>query len=461
MASHGLTVPGVYARPSPRASSFLRVRTDVAGFVGVAGPEHLHEAKPIDDWRSYLATYLPTGQPPAGSRLAEAVREFFANGGSRCWVVNVGESLDGVTAEQLGADLLGIPREPPVTRDGSLVRRVGLELLLTIPEVSLVLLPELHARVPQERSRVADDLPPASDRSKFASCMPSGVARPDQQPPPEQLDIPLFSTPELLRLQQLLLARLARPGDAWRVFTLLEPPLEADAQAARAWRDALGDHGHAALYWPWVLAQDKPYAPTRTVPPSFAMAGVFARVDLARGPQQAPANQPLRGVVGLCQPVDDPVQAELYPCGINLLRSFAGRGVVVWGARTLLWNAVNPQPELEPLCFINARRCLTAIERNADHIGQRIAFEPNDAIARLRLVHELSQHLLGVFESGALLGAEAEQAFFVRSDASNNPRGTVEQGQLLCEVGVALAAPAEFIVFRLGRREGVVEIEEV
>ncbi|PRQ04198.1 Phage tail sheath protein [Enhygromyxa salina] len=432
MSNFDLTVPAVNARPGPGQTSPARVRTDVVGFVGVGGPRHRHEAKRIDDWTSYVATYLrdDAGQAldePPGARLAEAVREFFANGGARCVVVNIGAQIDSTNTDPLVADMLGIPDEPPTELAGLPVRPIGLELLLTMPEVSLVILPELHARVPVE-----------------------GVAGSER---------PLFSNPELLTLQRLFLNRLAQPRERWRVFTLLEPPIEADALAALRWRDALGDHGYAALYWPWVVVEDGAEAPTHTLPPSFAVAGVYARVDLACGPHRPPANERLRDVVVLTEQVEDRVQADLYAGGVNLLRAFPGFGIHVWGARTLLWDPyASPRPELNPLSFVNARRCLTAIERNAEHIAQRSgsAAQRSDALASMRLTRELRAQLLAAYESGALAGDTPEQAFFVRSCADSS----AAEDELVCKIGVALAAPAEFIVFRLIRRQGMIEIEE-
>src|SRR5690606_10496020 len=133
-------VPGVYRRARERVAELPRVRTDVAGFVGVAGANRIGEAVRIDDWRSYELVYLRDAAghpipPPPGSALADAVRAFFANGGARCWIVNVAERVDSFTAEGLLAQLLGFSE------------RVGLELLLLRSEVAIVGIPELDARV--------------------------------------------------------------------------------------------------------------------------------------------------------------------------------------------------------------------------------------------------------------------------------------------------------------------------
>jgi uncharacterized protein len=127
----------------------------------------------------------------------------------------------------------------------------------------------------------------------------------------------------------------------------------------------------------------------------------------------------------------------------------------VWGARTLQW-ADDPTS----LGWVNVRRCLSSIERNVERIGQGVVFEPNLPLLQLQLVSAVTGHLVDVLASGALQAENQDDAFFVRCNAANNPPSVTDAGELICEIGVAIAAPAEFIVFRVGRREGVVELEE-
>jgi hypothetical protein len=147
MPALSYSVPGVYRQPSVRAAGLPRVRTDVAGFVGVAGPSRLYQATRLDDWRSFVETFLRDAQgrllaAPAGSRLADAVRAYFANGGSRCWVVNQAAAIpaadDAEGRRQLLLDMLGLPRDdaPSVDADEPKIRFSGLELLLRQDEVA-------------------------------------------------------------------------------------------------------------------------------------------------------------------------------------------------------------------------------------------------------------------------------------------------------------------------------------
>lgn len=456
MALAAYSVPGVYRQPRPRVEGFPRLRTDVVGFVGVAGEARLGEAVRIDDYAGYTAIYLRNGrgewvEPPAGSMLATAVRDFFANGGARCWVVNVGRAIEAAQAQALLQEMLGLV-DPEAPR--------GLELLLRQDEVSIVVLPELDARIEERQPRF---LPGASVTSgRFFPC--GRVAQPippAQQPPVTTTAGRLFDDAAVLSVQRYLLERLRRQH--WRWFAILSPPAGRTEVEVIAWREALTrgmgeDCDHGALYWPWVLAQDRPGAAVEARSPVGFVAGVFARRDLARGPHIAPANETLRAVVGLERRIDDAINGPVYDAGVNVIRSFPGHGIQVWGARTLRWR--DRDSRKNPLAFVNGRRSLSAIERMAERIGQQSVFEPHSALLRLQVSQAIAGYLASVFDSGALAGETAEQAFFVRCDHTNNPPESVVQGRLICEVGVALAAPAEFVVFRVGRTEGVTEIEE-
>ena len=272
--------------------------------------------------------------------------------------------------------------------------------------------------------------------------------------------------------QAALLARCVR--ERWRVLLLLSVPRMLDGglhvpptdQDARAWVDqfdravkgvpglpSLGDTEDvscAAMYWPWLLYQERVDAPVLEMPPSAYAAGIIARRDLARGPQISPANETLREVVGATARIDDAINGTLYdrePDGsgrpiaaVNVVRPFPGYGIQVWGARTLsteMW-----------LRFISVRRTLTAIELRMRAALDLLVFEPNRPALWLQITQTAFSVLLPLFESGALRGERPEEAFYVRCDGRINPPEAIARGELLVEVGVAVAAPAEFIVFR-------------
>ena len=460
MSFRAYRVPGVYRRPAPRRSAFPRVRTDVVGFVGVAGVEQLHQAVRLDDWRDYQAKFLTDAagepiRPPLGSKLAGAVRAYFANGGARCWVVNVGAELTG--PEELMALMLGQSWASAPEVDGVQLSHWGLELLLREPEVAMVVLPELFASRVVLSSRVAEDLPPRFEEGRFGDC---GAVRrtsgAEQLPPERSEEGPLLSHEQIALVQRLLVERCAR--EVWRCFAILSAPPGLNPEQAVAWKQQLGPEACAALYWPWLLTQDIPGSQVTPSDPAPYVAGAYARADLQRGPHRAPAALGLLGVVGTKQAVDDRIQGQVYDAGVNVLRLQPRKGTVIWGARTLRWTSEDSVQDR--MAYVNVRRGLSAIERSCERLGQRVVFDVNSLVTWLQLAQSVSGYLGDLFRSGVLEGDEQEQAFFVRADRSNNPAETVDAGLLVCEVGVAIGVPAEFIVFRLGRREGVVEIEE-
>lgn len=440
-------VPGVYRHAAERSAGFPRQRTDVVGFVGVAGPERLGELVAIDDWRGYERVFLRDERgrplaPPPGSRLAESVHAFFANGGARCWIVNIGDRIESGLATALLRTMLG--------DDGA----SGLELLLTRREIAIVVLPELEAWVRSDDSATVDA--PIAENSRFRCCAAVRDVAPVQASRLGPAS-PLFQPDQVLAAQRQLVERVGRVK--WRAFALVTVPAGRSAAEAMAWRDALirnlADTDAAALYWPWVQAHDRPGAPVSLRPPLGHVAGIYARRDLGRGPHVAPANETLIGVVGTELTVDDETHGRVYASAVNVLRPFGSAGVQVWGARTLLWPG-----DGDPLGWVNVRRCLTAIERSCDVIGQGVVFEPNQPMLRFQLAQAIFAYLMELLQAGAFKGDTPETSFFVRCDANNNPRARIEQGELHCDVGVAIAEPAEFIVFRIGRRDGVIEIQE-
>lgn len=444
-------VPGVYHRPATRAEGFPRVRTDIAGFVGIGGPRHLGEAVAVDDWKAYVAEYRrdDLGESlavPAGSALETAVRDFFANGGRRLWIVNVAERVDAERSDALLNDLLGLNGDERNPR--------GLELLLRQDEVSIVAIPDFDARhVVVEDRYAGDDCPPSPCFGRCGETFAlAGTAVSEAVFESEQR---LFADDDLIWAQRYVIQRLQRTR--WRWFALLAPPPGLTADRAIDWRERLtkGDDeiDMAGLYWPWLLAQDAPGARVRTVSPIGSVAGVFAAVDIASGPHAAPANRSIEGAIGLDTPVGDGENASAYEAGVNVLRDFPGRGITLWGARTLRWQSRASRGE--PLAYVNARRCLSAIARSCDVIGQPIVFQPNNTLERIKLHQLLTDYLLRVYRTGALMGDAPQDAFFVKIE----PVEESPEGQLIAKVGVALAAPAEFIVFRIGRETGVIEGE--
>jgi len=179
------------------------------------------------------------------------------------------------------------------------------------------------------------------------------------------------------------------------------------------------------------------------MPPSGHMAGVWARSDGERGVHKAPANEVVRGVLGLGLSLTSPEQGVLNPVGVNCIRSFPGRGIRVWGARTLSSDA--------SWRYLNVRRLFNYVEKSIFNGTQWVVFEPNNMDLWERVKRDIKAFLTRVYMDGALFGATADQAFFVKCDAENNPQATRDAGQLIVDIGIAPVKPAEFVIFRIGQ----------
>jgi hypothetical protein len=446
------SVPGIYSRPRARVAGFPRIRTDVVGMVGAAGPRHRGNAMAVNDWKSYIATFrqdengdLLAATP--GSTLESTVRDYFANGGRRLWIVNVPWTPGTDDPAAFMNTMLGI---------GDSAQPHGLELLLREDEVSIVVLPDLDATHVVQEDRF--EAPPQPGDPCFVPCSRGGGATVPavQSVVAVSVEERLFSNDDVMWAQRYVLSRVERTR--WRWFVLLTPPPGSSTEAAIHWRERLSKATegaeHGALYWPWLLTQDSPGAPVTTRSPLGAVAGVFAAVDLANGPHIAPANRPIIGAVAPDMPVNDIENGRAYDVGINVLRDFPGRGIELWGARTLRWRSRRDRGDV--MAYVSPRRCLNAIARTAEHIGRPVVFEPNDAILRIRVHQIMTDYLLQVFASGALKGAVAEEGFFVAVEPVDGSQGA----EIVTRIGVALAAPAEFIEIRIGRETGVIENAE-
>ncbi|WP_035858013.1 phage tail sheath subtilisin-like domain-containing protein [Cryptosporangium arvum] len=238
-------------------------------------------------------------------------------------------------------------------------------------------------------------------------------------------------------------------------MAILDPPPGYGAQAIRRWRqDEAGyDSTHAALYYPWIQVFDPSTGRQRLVPPSGHMAGIWARSDAERGVHKAPANEVVRGAVDLELQISRGEQDLLNPIGVNCIRAFPGRGVRVWGART-----ISSDPAWR---YLNVRRYFNYLEESILLGTQWVVFEPNDQALWARIRRNVSAFLVNEWRAGALFGATPEQAFYVKCDAETNPAESVDAGRVVCEIGIAPVKPAEFVVFRLAQySEGGGELTE-
>lgn len=270
----------------------------------------------------------------------------------------------------------------------------------------------------------------------------------------EMADVAIVATPDAVRFgeleQQTATANLIGHCEAQGAYRvgLIDPPKGSSVAGVRRFRAGF-DSRSAALYYPWVEIADPTPRPdggasagTLQLPPSGFMAGIYARGDLGRGVHAAPANEVIQGATGLQLTLTTSQLSELNAAGINTLR-FLGGASLAWGART-----ISSDPEWK---YVNVRRLLLYLEHSIDRSTQWAVFEPNDERLWTSVRQSIADFLTATWRTGALAGARPEQAFFVRCDRTTMTQDDLDNGRLVCVVGVAPIVPAEFVTIRIGQ----------
>ncbi len=232
-------------------------------------------------------------------------------------------------------------------------------------------------------------------------------------------------------------------------FAAIDTPPGLNAQQAKEWREYVNfDSSYAALYYPWIEIADLSGtgSTTKFVPPSGHMVGIYNRTDSDRGVHKAPANEVVRGAISLEINLSRGEQDTLNPIGVNCIRTFPGRGIRVWGGRTLSSNG--------SWRYINVRRLFIMVEASMDAGLQWVVFEPNDSTLWAKVRRDVTAFLRNVWRGGALFGTTPDQAFYVKCDEELNPSEVRDLGQLIIEVGLAPVKPAEFVIFRISQWAG-------
>jgi Bacteriophage tail sheath protein len=348
-------------------------------------------------------------------------------------------------------DFIGAEIDPLDSDEVRAHKARGLRTLEDVREVAIVAVPDIHIQ-PKPTPRFSAPPPCIPD-----PCLPAGVP-PAVPRPPSVGDLPpVFPQSAIYEVQAALIQHCEKLRDR---IALLDPPYSAARDdklgvgAVRAWRSRF-DSKYAAFYYPWLRVVDPLRSPTslvREIPPSGHVAGQYAQNDFQFGVHKAPANAPLIWAEDVTVFVDDAVHGILNPAGINAIRSLPGRGLRVFGARTMSsdtdWQ------------HLNVRRLMMMIEKAIEAAIQWAVFEPNSILTRTKLNLTLTNFLLSLWQRGALMGASADDAFFVRCDDDNNPPEERDQGRLLATIGVAPSRPFEFIILRVGRAHNQFEISE-
>ena len=288
---------------------------------------------------------------------------------------------------------------------GQVTQRTGVEGLEALDDVTMVCVPDLMATMPGQK-----------------------------------LDLG-----QIKAVQTMMIGHCERLGDR---VAILDAPPDMMPQEVGKWRlETAGyDSSYAALYYPWITINDPVTNRPINIPPCGHIAGVWARNDTTRGVHKAPANEVVQGVIGLAYQTTKGEQDTLNPNGVNCIRAFPGRGIRVWGARTL---SSNPAWR-----YINVRRLFNFVEKSIEGGTQWVVFEPNDRRLWARVRRDVSAFLKTVWRDGALFGSSPNEAFYVKCDDELNPPESRDLGRLIIEIGLAPVKPAEFVIFRISQWAG-------
>ncbi|HEY4228074.1 MAG TPA: phage tail sheath family protein [Candidatus Limnocylindrales bacterium] len=502
--------PGVYVEEVESGSKPIEgVGTAVAAFVGLAARGPANQPTLVTNWSQFTQTF---GEFVENSYLAHAVYGYFLNGGGACYVVRVG--ADGAMPAAQAELASGKDKATPAYRAMALeAGPAGNDITIDIQPSSetsestfklvvnqggkpvevfdnvtsgkgkanvvtqvkaqskLIRLEEVGTasaveRVPAQGSmslsgggssvptRVTPDdyVGNSADRTGFAGL--EAVDEVTMLSVPDLMAVYQQGVIDLEGVQAVQLAMIAHAELMGDRVAILDAPPSLNAQQVKEWRvDKAGyDSKYATLYWPWIKVFDPLSGTAIFVPPSGHAAGIWARSDDTRGVHKAPANEVIRGAISLELNITKGEHDQLNPNGINCVRSFPGRGIRVWGARTL-----SSDPSWR---YLNVRRLFNFVEESIFEGTQWVVFEPNDQRLWGRVKRTINSFLLRVWRDGALFGATPDQAFFVKCDEENNPPEVRDAGQLIVDIGIAPVKPAEFVVFRIAQFSGGAAVSE-
>jgi uncharacterized protein len=500
--------PGVYVEEIDSGSRPIEgVGTAVAAFVGLAEKGPFNHPTLITNWTQFTKTF---GGFIDGACLAESVFAYFQNGGGNSYIVRIGDGAGEKGASggqaQIEATPQGVlanfrvlaldPKTPPdavrveivemhnegeeqpsglklvVHRDGQVVEehpgvttsRGKTNVVTVVNAASQVVKLEQIAGKTTEDLHAGMQVALAKPSEVAMASAPVRLSSDDYIGDVEERsgvagleavdEITMVCMPDLLTayqrgaidldtVQSVQLAMIAHCELMGDRMAILDPPPGLNAQQVKEWRvDKAGyDSKFATLYWPWVSIGNGNY-----LPPSGFIAGVWSRNDDTKGVHKAPANEIVRGAVALETQITRKEHDLLNPKGINCIRAFPGRGIRVWGARTL-----SSDPAWR---YLNIRRLFNYLEESILENTDWVVFEPNDQALWAKLRRTISAFLVNEWRKGALFGLTPDEAFFVKCDEETNPAEGIDAGEVVCQIGVAPVKPAEFVIFRLSQFSG-------
>ena len=444
------------ADPDTAATATFRIRA------GLPDRELLLEAASPGSWARELrirTTAIGTDRLSLAFQLPSGEREFWPNlaldpASPRFFGAVLGDPVTGSNLIRMAVrtDLQepadGLATLQPWHLSGRNVpgdrgtARFGLAALEPIDDVAIVAIPDIMPvlrRLPQRRQ------PPA--RCDVLDAEPV----PPQFEPAEPEFPPAFTPLQISELQHALIGHCEQLRDRFAILdTRREDRVPEDVLTFRLDLSST----YAALYCPWISVAD-PLAlegALRLMPPSGHIAGVYARVDRSFGVHRPPANQEILGAQDVRVAISDIQHGILNDASINALRLFAGRGVRVYGARTLA------SPDNRQWLYVNVRRLISMIEEAIEESTQWMVFEPNDATLWGEIDRVVRNLLDSLWQAGMLDGASPEEAFSVRCDAATNTPEQTDAGRVICDIGLQPPWPAEFVVVRVGMTAAGVQI---
>lgn len=243
-----------------------------------------------------------------------------------------------------------------------------------------------------------------------------------------------------ITIPEVIVAMVGQCENLKNRFAILDMPKDSHKVKDLLQYREMIDSSYAAMYHPWLQVFDRSANKTNFVPPSGAVAGIYARTDNTRGVHKAPANETVFAT-GLCVNYTKNEQDFLNPAGINLIRALPGQGIRVWGARTASSNA--------NFKYVNVRRLFIYVEESIKANTNWVVFEPNDESLWDRVGVTIRSFLDDMWRNGMLAGASASEAYFVEIGPSTMSRDDIANGRLICNIGIAPSRPAEFVVFRV------------
>jgi len=203
---------------------------------------------------------------------------------------------------------------------------------------------------------------------------------------------------------------------------------------------------NAAFYFPWIVVEDRDTGDPKSIPPGGAVCGIYAKTDATRGVHKSPANVVVRGAIDLVADINRQMLGVLNPRSVNVIKRHTGRGIRVWGARTLSMN-----PEWR---YVSVRRLLLSLEASVEYGTLWAVFEPNDRRLWQRLRISIEAFLQRRWREGAFQGQKQADAFYVRVGEDTMAQIDIDEGRLIIEVGIAPVRPAEFVIFRVVHQSG-------